>query len=411
MMRRTIIFVLVISLLALLTPSLVQAQSRITVLSSSAQADFPASLTFNLSAESDTTITDVRLRYIVEQEAYAEVIGEAPVTFNSATKISVNWVWDMRQTGGLPPGATVHYWWIVKDTDGEKVETSRKSVQFDDERYGWQSITQDMVTIYWYEGQKSFADELMASAQQALAKLAQDTGARLESSVKIYVYASTADLQGALIFPQEWTGGVAFTGQSTIAIGIPTNNLAWGKRAIAHELAHQATHQMTRNPYNDIPTWLSEGLAMYAEGPLEAYFASSLKNAINQNSLISVRSLASPFSAFPGMANLSYAESYSIIEFLVDSYGQGKMSELLSTFKAGSTYDGALLKVYVFDMDGLDTLERDYLAQLYQPESVTEVPVKATMPVWPIALLAALATALLLVVSLIAESWTWRRHW
>jgi hypothetical protein len=111
------------------------------------------------------------------------------------------------------------------------------------------------------------------------------------------------------------------------------------------------------------------------------------------------------------MANLSYAESYSIIEFLVDSYGQGKMSELLSTFKAGSTYDGALLKVYVFDMDGLDTLERDYLAQLYQPESVTEVPVKATMPVWPIALLAALATALLLVVSLIAESWTWRRHW
>jgi hypothetical protein len=409
-MRRTFISILVIAVLALFVPVLVQAQSEISVLSSSAQADFPNSLTFNLSAESDTKITDVRLRYIVEQEAYTEVIGEAPVAFNSATKISVSYVLDMRQTGGLPPGTTVHYWWIVKNTDGEKIETNRESVHFDDERYQWQSITQDMVTIYWYEGQKSFADELMSSAQQTLAKLAQDTGASLERSVKIYVYASTADLQGALVFPSEWTGGVAFTGQSTIAIGIPIYSLDWGKRAISHELAHQATHQMTRNPYNDIPTWLSEGLAMYAEGPLEAYFASSLKNAVNQNSLISVRSLASPFSAFSGKANLSYAESYSIIEFLVDSYGQDKMSELLSTFKTGSTYDGALLKVYGFDMDRLDTLHRIYLAQLYKSESVKEVPVKAIMPDWPIALLAALSTALLLVVSLIAESLTWRQR-
>ena len=34
------------------------------------------------------------------------------------------------------------------------------------------------------------------------------------------------------------------------------------------------------------------------------------------------------------------------------------MFELLNTFKQGSGYDEALLKVYGFDMDGLDALWR-----------------------------------------------------
>ena len=63
-------------------------------------------------------------------------------------------------------------------------------------------------------------------------------------------------------------------------------------------------------------------------------------------------------------SSLSYAQSYSLVEFLITSYGQGKMLELLNTFKQGSSYDGALEKVYGFDMDGLNTLWRDYVAQL-----------------------------------------------
>jgi hypothetical protein len=76
-----------------------------------------------------------------------------------------------------------------------------------------------------------------------------------------------------------------------------------------------------------------------------------------------VRSLASPFSAYAGEAALSYAESYSLVEFLTSSYGQDKMFSLLSTFREGATYDGALEKVYGFDMDGLDERWREWLTQ------------------------------------------------
>ncbi len=200
----------------------------------------------------------------------------------------------------------------------------------------------------------------MNVAQQTLVLLAEDIGAELERPVNIYIYASSQDLLGAMIFPQEWTGGVAYTRFSTIAIGISQGNLDWGKRAMTHELTHLVVHQVVFNPYNDLPTWLDEGLAMYAEGGLEPAFAALLDKATAEDSLISVRGLSSPFSAYAEESALAYAQSYSIVEFLLTNYGQSRMLELLSTFRHGSGYDEALLKVYGFDMDGLDTLWRSY---------------------------------------------------
>ena len=249
----------------------------------------------------------------------------------------------------LPPGAEIQYSWRIEDAAGHELETPWKTVQFNDNRYSWKSLTEGKITLFWYEGDQSFAQELMDSANAALEKLAQDTGAHLEQAVDIYIYASSQDLLGALIFPQEWTGGVAFTEYGIIVIGIAPDNLAWGKRAMAHELAHLVTYQMTYNPYSDIPTWLNEGLSMYAEGSLDPTFRSLLDKAISEDKLISVQTLSSNFPADPEEARLSYAESYSLVEFLIQHYGQEKMLSLLSTFKQGSTYDNALEEVYGFD--------------------------------------------------------------
>ena len=128
---------------------------------------------------------------------------------------------------------------------------------------------------------------------------------------------------------------------------------------IPHELTHLLVGQMTLNPFSGLPKWLAEGLAMYIEGPLDLIYTAYLYRAIAQNSLISVRSLASPFSAYAEEAALSYAQSHSLVEFLITNYGQSRMLELLNTFKQGSGYDEALEKVYGFDMDGLDILWRD----------------------------------------------------
>lgn len=406
MIKKASLLALVICLLlTVLSPSLVQAQVGLTVLSSSAQVEFPSRLIFNLSAESDVNITDIRLCYTVDRVSFAQVTSEVYIEFVPSTIVDVSWTLEMVRIGGLPPGSSMEYWWTVEDAKSEKIETIPAQVQFNDTRYSWHSLTEGKVTIYWYEGEESFAQELMAAAQQALTKLGQDTGAEFEKPVKLYIYANPQDLQGAMIYPQEWTGGVAFTRYGIIAIGIAPDNLSWGKRAIAHELAHLVIHQMTLNPYSDLPTWLDEGLAMYAEGVLGPEYTAYLDRAIAENSLISVRSLSSPFSAYTAESLLSYAQSYSLVEFLITSYGQDKMLELLLTFRQGSSYDEALEKVYGFDMDGLDALWRDYVTIPVQPVE------KELMPPALIGVLSALAAVLLLWLGLTIEDWAWRRGW
>ena len=352
------IALIISALLLFFSPSLVAAVDGITVAASNVDVNFPSQAVFTLEAESSADIVDIRLYYQVDRMNYAEVVSEGWADFTPASRVEANWVWDMRNTS-LPPGAEVKYWWRIEDADGNSFETSPEIMQFDDGRYSWQSLTDTVpqggeLTIFWYEGSASFVRELMSACQEGLARLTQDIGTYPERPIKIYIYTSGEDLQGAMIYSQEWTGGVAFADFGIIAISVPPSELEWGKRALVHELTHLVVHQATFSPYGQLPLWLDEGLAMYNEDELDPAFRFSLEQAILKDELISVRSLCSPFSAYSDKARLSYAESYSLVEYLLDNYGQDKMLDLLAFLKQGSTYDEALTAVYGFDMDGLD---------------------------------------------------------
>ncbi|MFP3879903.1 MAG: peptidase MA family metallohydrolase [Dehalococcoidia bacterium] len=380
-------------LLLLLSPSVVAAVDDITVIASEVVIDFPGQAAFTLEAESSTDIVDVRLCYQVDKMDYAEIVSEGWADFTPASRVDAAWVWDMNNAS-LPPGAEVTYWWVIEDANGNRLETSPETMHFDDDRYDWQSLTSSIpegneITIFWYEGNNAFAQELMDTCKEGLAGLTQDVGACPERPIDVFIYASTDDLKGAMVFPQEWTGGVAFTAFSTIAIGISPSELDWGKRALVHELTHLVVHQVTFSPYGQLPVWLDEGLAMYNEGELQPIFSSCLEQAIQEDELISVRSLCSPFSAETEKARLSYAQSYSIAQYLLDNYGQDKMLDLLALSKEGSTYDEALTGVYGFDIDGLDARWRQTLGSQIAMASESRQPDLALT-----AVLLAAATAL-----------------
>ena len=332
------------------------SQGSISITSTSVQPQFPLTIKFGIVAQSTVNIVDARLHYRIERTSFAQVTSEAIAAITPSKSINSSYTLDLRYIGGVPTGTKIDYWWTIKDADNNVTQSVTTIFSFEDTRYTWQSITQGLVTLKWYQGNSQFAQTLMTTAQQALVKLAADTGAQLKKPVIIYIYNGATDLQGAMVFPQEWTGGVAFTDFNIITIGITTDNLTWGTGAVIHELTHLVTNQMTDNPYSGIPVWLNEGLSMYAEGPLDSSFVSVFNVAVANKGLISVRSLDSPFSADSNIAYLSYAESYYLVKFLIDRYGQAKLSSLLSTFAQGSTYDNAFKTVYGFDIAGLNTL-------------------------------------------------------
>ncbi len=342
-------------------PRLPMASAAGITVSASVQQSFPNSMTFKVKAQSDANIVQLRVHYIVDRENYARVTSEGWVQFSPAASVDTQWLLDMRKAG-LPVGTKIDYWWTAEDTAGKQAQTARATASFDDSRYDWQSITTDPVTLLWYSGDRSFANTLMSAAQQGLSRIEDDTGAVPQRKISMYIYASTGDLQGAQLFPPQWEGGVTYGEYDVIAIGVATNQLDFGTRAVPHELTHWIVGQLTFNDYGaGLPTWLDEGLATYGEGPLSPDYAAGLSYAIKNNQLISVRSLSSPFSAIPQQAYISYGESNSIVTFLIRTYGKEKMVQLLNVFKQGSRYDDSLKQVYGFDQDGLDALWRQSL--------------------------------------------------
>jgi acyl-CoA-binding protein len=68
---------------------------------------------------------------------------------------------------------------------------------------------------------------------------------------------------------------------------------------------------------------------------------------------------------------LFYGQAWSLVNFLIETYGPAKLAELYATFKDGSTADKALLKVYGFDQGGL---EDDWRASLGLPPREDPTP-------------------------------------
>lgn len=337
--------------LFLVTFSPALADGEIRALSNTYETDFPKGIAFGLAAESESEIEGINLYYKIRTEP---VTSHAYPDFTPGKRVEVEYKWDLRRAY-IPPGVEIEYYWRIEGSAGDELETEPISFVYEDTRYDWQELPSDEVIVYWYRGDDEFGQALFDKALEAVKRLSEETGAKVERAVKIFIYANQSDLLGALEEGAKgWTGGVSFSEMGIILIGVSPGNLSWGKRAVAHELSHAVLHQATENPFSDLPRWLDEGLAMRAEGKLESGYVSSLERAIEGNSLISVRSLCSSFPADAGLAHLCYAESYSLVDFILDHYGEERMTKLISILAEGAYYDDAVKEAFGVDTDGLE---------------------------------------------------------
>lgn len=366
-------------ILLFLWPYPVQAAAN--VIENRAELDFPNTLTFKLKLEHTTSITWLGLEYGDVQQTCGEVVARAFPEFTPGKNISVSWSWDMRQSGSIPPGAQIWWQWRYKDAQGNEFITERQTVTWLDSTHPWQTLKQGLLTLHWYRGDESFARQILDAGQEGLQRL-EKAGLKADSPIDIYVYGSYDDLRDAVLYEPSWTGGQAFPEYSIVIIGISPSNLEWGKTATVHELTHVVAGHFTFSCLSDLPTWLVEGLAMYSEGELDSASQRQLDKAIQANTLLTLRSLSSAFSEEADRANLSYSQSYSVVKFLVDTYGQEKMNALLVALREGQAIDEALTQVYGFNVDGLEDAWRKAVgAPPRSPESApTSQPTPTIVP-------------------------------
>jgi len=331
------------------------AQQAITVDRDEHSVTFKGPMTFRLSVRSTSPITSVKLFYRPTGQTAAHRVD---LEFTPATSVQVEHSEDMDKSENYqPPMVTFTYWWVIEDQDGHRLKTDPISFVYEDTRYTWQVLTGKWVRLYWHDQDAAFGQTYFDLAERAAGDLASQFGVTPTDAVTIVLYNSHEELMSVLQEASaEWTGAVNFgeTGCITIELG----SASWMKEAIPHELTHAMLEQVTQPPFGEIPRWLQEGLAMHSEGGMGSEERSTLQQAIRDDSLISLRVLNSPFADAREQAILSYAESNSLVEFIIHDYGTDKLGQLIAVFAKGAHYDDAMMEVFGVDMDGMEDLWR-----------------------------------------------------
>jgi len=341
--------------LALAGATIARAAPWVEFLEMEHQVDFGRSVLFRLVAAADREPASVWLVYRLEGE---RALNRARAQFSGQGKISGNWLWEL-EPGLIRPGATIYYRWVVKDLDGNETESAENSLQYIDSRFEWQVIEEGLLRVYYYRN-KDLAAAVLAEGAAALGRFREVIGVEAGQPISVYVYASERDMASAIpsrsqaFDARTVTLGMAMGGDTLVLLGKGREVLG----TVAHELSHAVVHQATDNPFTELPRWLDEGLAMYAEGELPRDNANALSKAIQSGNLLTLRSMTS----YPGdsrLVDLFYGQAYSLVAYMIETYGPDAMKSLLALIGEGVAPEEALMQAYGLT---LDDLEREWLA-------------------------------------------------
>lgn len=353
-MKQILLFLLV-SLLLFGRQTGVYAQSFApTIVRNEATVQFPEQVTFQL--QFDGQVADAVLTYDVVQVSCLEANAQVPVEIEGNR---LEWTWVMSRSGNPPPGAVLWWEWTLTDSAGSTFTTPRQTITLTDDRFDWRTVSAENIRLNWYAGD-DVGPLLLDAAAAGLRQLQDEMGIELQTEVQFYIYGSSQDMRDAVLYIQDWAGGVAFGEYNTILMGVPPNIAAdWGRTTVRHELAHLVIGQFGASCVGGRrPTWLNEGLAVYAEGQPDSGTTADIENGIRNNQFEPLRSLNGAFPAHNDAAGMAYSQSYSVVDFMLTTYGQEKMQDLILTLADGEGYDDALALVYGMNVDGLETAWR-----------------------------------------------------
>ena len=258
MLRKLTLHTLALSLLlgnyGFFVPNRVSFSPVATVTNNQPILNFPDSIAFHASIESDTTITSVVLEYGTQELTCGPVIAKAFPQLTPGKNIDVEWTWEMKQSGSLPPGTSIWWRWRYTDENGRESLSEQKNIIWLDSKYNWQSLTSGPISLHWYSGDQAFAQDLLNAADAGLARLQNDAGLQPEKPIQLYIYANTEDMKDAILYEPTWTGGLAYPEHDIVIIGISQRDLEWGRTTIAHELTHVLVGHLTFSCLGSVPT-------------------------------------------------------------------------------------------------------------------------------------------------------------
>ena len=219
---------------------------------------------------------------------------------------------------------------IGKDISKDTINTSNSNTEKDKIV---QQLESDHFNIYSKEADKDCIKDLSKILEDNYTRITDDLDTSLNKKANIYIYSDLDTFHKAINQPDapSWVVGCALPGTTTIKMVNPLN--AGGRsysdmmKVIVHEFTHVVTMSINSDIY-EIPIWLSEGVAMFEAQQVEGV-DEALSKAKSSNKFLSLKDLENDPYNFGSQGG--YQFSYSIIEYMVKTYGYDKLIALIKS--------------------------------------------------------------------------------
>lgn len=324
---------------ALLAPAPSWASS-IEVTRSGVEHSFAQHVTFTLEATSDAKISQV---YLFFRATHDEKTEQTRIAIEEPSReITVTHVHDVRRHP-LPPFADITFWWQIEDGAGNQLKTAPEQFTYIDNRFRWNELEGEGVTIHWVAGQGDpvFAQTALDIAQASVKEIQADLQAPIPDPVDVFIYDSERNLEAAMVLAgRDWMGGQAHPELGVVVIAAPAEQgySSRMKRYLPHEITHLMVYEMVRpEGYGNVPDWLNEGLATENEMLPTPEYALALEEAHDSGNLLPLEELCVPFSPDPRTAILSYAQSASVVAYIREEHGAEGIRNLLYAYADGAS--------------------------------------------------------------------------
>ena len=332
-------------------------EESIQVVELGAESRFPNGIRFFVTVTGPTEIDEIRI--FLKNTGKVSAGAYQALQFEAGNHVSAE---SVLQTGGgggyIPPGAELTYFFEIRDEAGSVLRTPDQRVVYTDDRFDWQTISSGPITVYYYgDGAEERARMALEAAGEAVDQMAPLLGLDPSEAIRIVSYSNATDMIGALPLRfQVLQGhleaeGLAFADERVVLIRGFDPDV---KGITSHEITHLAVAEVTGRAHVRVPSWLDEGLSEYGNvEPIHEY-EEALRRGISEGRVQPLWTL----DAFLGRGDeilTAYGQGSSVVRYLISSYGEAQVAELMQAVRSTLNIDQALQRVYGFDQYGLDT--------------------------------------------------------
>ena len=378
--RLAVLLLIAASLVVLivLSPAVLGQEDEIHIVSQAVESDFPNNITFKLTATSPDPIEEIRVFLkpvgsdrstygYLDIQAGRQVSGEHIMTTGTGPSYK-------------PPGTVIRYSFEIRDAAGRVLRTDDKEFLYMDnsaDHLQWKEISEGLLTVYYYgDFVEKRARTVLETSQKTMKLMGRVLGIKPQDPIKIVAYSNYRDMARALPFRSQavreelQTEGQAYASERVLLVLSSESDVIG---VASHEFTHILVAEAAGRGISLVPAWLNEGLAEYGNLDPTPHYDWALNYAIFTRRLKPLWYLDT-FTGQPNDILIAYGQGRSAVRYLIDGYGEEKMTELMRAFREALSVDEALKKVYGFDQYGLDSQWRLALglAPLPSPEELDQ---------------------------------------